>query len=92
MIKFGVRIIVEPDETGFHAYCPALKGLHTCGETKEEAIQNAKDAALAYLLSIIKHGDPIPEGIIVRVQETFPKCVVEQMDLITNELILSCAI
>jgi predicted RNase H-like HicB family nuclease len=47
MIKFGVRIIVEPDETGFHAYCPALKGLHTCGETKEEAIQNAKDAALA---------------------------------------------
>lgn len=65
VIEFKVELIVEPDDIGFHAYCPALKGLHTCGETGEEALRNAKDAATAYLESLIKHGDPIPVGIIV---------------------------
>lgn len=65
IIGFKVEVIIEPDETGFHAYCPALKGLHTCGDTKEEALRNARDAAMAYLQSSIKHGDPIPVGIII---------------------------
>ena len=92
MIQFRVQIVVEPDDDGYHAYCPALKGLHTCGETEDEARQNAKNAALAYIRSVIKHGDPIPEGIIVRIQEPMPNCVVEQMNSITNELTLACAI
>ena len=61
--EFKVQVVIEPDGTGFHAYCPALKGLHTCGDTEEEALQNAKDAATAYLRSLMKHGDPIPIGI-----------------------------
>lgn len=55
-------IIIEPDGDGFHAYCPVLKGLHTSGGTRDEALHNAKDAAEAYLLSLIKHRDPIPIG------------------------------
>jgi len=66
LIGFKVEVIVEPDDIGFHAYCPALKGLHTCGDTEEEALRNARDAAIAYLQSSIKHGDPIPVGIIMR--------------------------
>ena len=66
IIGFRIDIFVEPDETSFHAYCPALKGLHTCGDTEEEAVDNAKDAATAYLQSLIKHGDPIPVGVIMR--------------------------
>ena len=62
-IEFKVRVIIEHDGDGFHAYCPALKGLHTCGDTPEEVLSNAKDAAIAYLRSLIKHGDPIPIGI-----------------------------
>lgn len=62
--EFRVEIIVEPDDGIFHAYCPALKGLHTCGDTEEEAFSNAKDAAMAYLLSLVKHRDPIPVGIL----------------------------
>jgi len=62
--EFEVGIFVEPDENGFHAYCPALRGLHTCGDTEEEALSNAADAATAYLRSLIKHGDPIPVGIV----------------------------
>lgn len=58
-----IDIVVEPDDDGFHAYCPALKGLHTGGTTIEEATANAKDAVIAYLQSIIEHSDPIPENI-----------------------------
>lgn len=60
---FKILIVVEPDEDNFRAYCPALKGLHTCGATEEEAVDNASDAAIAYLESLIKHGDPIPVGV-----------------------------
>ena len=62
--RFSVLIRVEPDGEQFYAYCPALKGLHTCGETREEATQNAINAATAYLESLIKHGDPIPVGVL----------------------------
>jgi len=58
--RFRIRIVVEPDGDEFHAYCPALNGLHTSGRTEEEAVENARDAAIAYIRSVIKHGDPIP--------------------------------
>ena len=61
-----LEIVIEPDDIGFHAYCPALKGVHTCGDTEEEALRNVKDAAIAYLESSIKHHDPIPVGIVMR--------------------------
>ena len=66
VIGFRIEVVVEPDDGGFHAYCPALKGLHTCGDTEEDALSNARDAAVAYLQSSIKHGDPIPVGIQMR--------------------------
>lgn len=62
-IVFSVEIIIEHDEDEYHAFCPNLKGLHTCGKTLDETINNAKDAVIAYLNSLIKHGDPIPLGI-----------------------------
>jgi len=61
MVK--VQIFVAPDGNAFHAYCPALVGLHTCGDTVEEAISNAEDAARAYLQSLLKHNEPLPVGI-----------------------------
>ena len=64
-IEFQVEIIVEPDGDEYHACCPALKGLHTCGETVDEALSNARDAATAYIESLIKHGDPIPVGVVI---------------------------
>ena len=66
IIGFRIEVVIEPDEVGFHAYCPALKGLHTSGDTEEDAIENAKDAAIAYLESLMKHGDPIPVGITMQ--------------------------
>jgi predicted RNase H-like HicB family nuclease len=68
-ISFSVMVIIEPDDDRFHAFCPALKGLHVEGATEEEACKNAADAAIAYLKSLIKHQDPIPLGIIVKKEE-----------------------
>ena len=47
------KVILEPSEDGGYAvHVPALKGCHTQGETVEEALENAKDAIKAYLLTI----------------------------------------
>ncbi|MEO6196787.1 MAG: type II toxin-antitoxin system HicB family antitoxin [Dehalococcoidia bacterium] len=63
-VGFRVDIVVEPDDGEFHAYCPALKGLHVDGGTEEEALRNASEAALAYLESLIKHNEPIPLAVV----------------------------
>ncbi len=62
-IVFSVLVCVERDGNEYHAFCPHLKGLHTAGKTKREAFSNARDAAEAYLHSLVKHGDPIPIGV-----------------------------
>lgn len=62
MLSLKIQIIVEKDENSFHAYCPALRGLHVDGDTVEEAFDVAKDAVVLYVQSLIEHGDPIPVG------------------------------
>jgi predicted RNase H-like HicB family nuclease len=39
---YTFKVVVEPDEGGFHAYCPALRhlGAVTQGATAEEALKN----------------------------------------------------
>jgi len=65
VVRFSVDIIVEPDDDGFHAFCPALKGLHVGGKTEQEALKNATDGAILYLESLIRHDEPIPVGVTV---------------------------
>ncbi|KUK26392.1 MAG: Uncharacterized protein XD60_1421 [Acetothermia bacterium 64_32] len=60
--EFLVTVIVEPDEDGFYAYCPGLPGVHAGGQTRDEAIANARDGALAVLRTKLRYGDPIKEG------------------------------
>lgn len=52
-----IEILVEPDGDKYHAWCPSLKGLHTEGDCLINAVANAKLAAEAYLLSMIKHNE-----------------------------------
>ena len=44
-----LRIIIEPDEDVFVAYCPELPGCVTYGKTKAEARENIKEAIELYL-------------------------------------------
>jgi predicted RNase H-like HicB family nuclease len=58
------RVIIEQDEDGvFVAEVPSLPGCVTQGQTRQEAIENAKEAIAAYLESLAAHGEPIPETI-----------------------------
>jgi predicted RNase H-like HicB family nuclease len=43
-------ILIESDE-GFSVSCPALKGCHSQGMTKEEALDNIRDAIREWLAS-----------------------------------------
>jgi len=59
-MTFRVTFVIEKDEGEFHAFCPHLKGLHTCGRTRREALENAKCAVEAYIESLLNHNEPIP--------------------------------
>ena len=61
-LTFQLVIIVERDDDEFYAYCPALRGLHAGGRTIEEAVQNARDAAVGLLEMMLEYHDPIPLG------------------------------
>ena len=59
VMKF--RAIIEVDEDGmFVVQCPSLPGCVSQGKTREEALENIKDAIKGYLESLKKHGEPIP--------------------------------
>lgn len=42
-------VLEEQEEGGFVAYVPELPGCHTQGETREEALENIKEARDLYL-------------------------------------------
>jgi predicted RNase H-like HicB family nuclease len=67
-MEYNFTVILErEDEGGYHAFCPALKGCHTQGETYEEAMNNITDAINLYLESLRAHNDFIPqEDIIIK--------------------------
>ncbi len=69
-IKLNIALFVELDDDGsFHASAPAFKGLHVSGATQAEAITNAQDAVILYIESLQRHGDPLPVGQHLTVEE-----------------------
>jgi predicted RNase H-like HicB family nuclease len=58
------RVLIEQDEDGIYvAEVPALPGCISQGQTREEAIENIREAITAYLESLEAHDDPIPPPI-----------------------------
>ena len=54
-------ILEAEEEGGYHAFCPTLPGCHSEGETVEEALRNAQEAAELYVESVLAYGEPRPE-------------------------------
>lgn len=55
------RVLIEQDEDGiFVAECTTLPGCISQGNTRNEAIENIKDAIEGYLTSLKLHNEPIP--------------------------------
>lgn len=69
MTNLRVTVVVEPDDDGFHAYCPAFKGLHVDGKTELEALQRTEEALHAYLDSLRSHGEGPPIGEHCKAEE-----------------------
>ena len=63
------EVILEPeDEGGYHIYCPVLKGCHSYGETRAEALKNIKEAIELWLESAQELGIRIPEREVVSIE------------------------
>jgi antitoxin HicB len=61
MAEYSYTVLLEPaEEGGYVAFCPALPGLVTEGDTYEEVHERLKEAIEGYLESLIKNGEPIP--------------------------------
>jgi antitoxin HicB len=64
------RVVLEQDEDGvFVAEVPLLPGCISQGQTQTEAIENIKEAILAYLESLKAHGEAVPPSMIEEVVE-----------------------
>ncbi|KAF5435866.1 putative nuclease of the RNAse H fold, HicB family [Candidatus Methanophagaceae archaeon] len=69
MIK-KYEVVIEPGEDGWLVVTvPALPGCITQGKDLEETLKNAKEAIEAYLESIEKNNQPVPEPDVVSIQE-----------------------
>ena len=58
---FTIRRLADEDGGGFAIEYPDLPGCMSDGSTPEESLKNGRDAVKAYILSCVKHGDPIPK-------------------------------
>lgn len=57
-------VTIEQDEDGVYvATCPALPGCISQGTSREDAVENIRDAIEGYLESLKKHGEAIPPPI-----------------------------
>ena len=56
------QVLIYPGEDGFWvAECPSLKGCVSQGKTKQEAIQNIKEAIELYIEALEEDAVPVPE-------------------------------
>ena len=56
------QVIVYPGEDGgWVVECPTLPGCISQGKTKQEAIENIREAILAYIDALQEDGLPVPE-------------------------------
>ena len=65
MKTYTFKVVVEPDEDRWHAYCPALReqGAATWGYTREEALKNIDEVVHLVIESLVEHNEPLPEAI-----------------------------
>ena len=62
------EVVLEPEEEGgYHVFCPALKGCHSYGTTKEEALENIKEAIELWLESAKELGIKLPERELISI-------------------------
>ncbi len=60
-----IEFVFEPDpDGGYHAYAPELPGLHTEGDTLDEAVSNAEEALALYVEGLREEGRTLDMGVV----------------------------
>ena len=72
-VQFRVTYFIESNGV-FRVTCPEIADVLGIGATEHEAIDRAREAAIARLRPVIAHGGPIPDGPLHR---TAPSTVLE---------------
>ena len=75
-MKFTV--ILEPEEVGYSVYCPALPGCVSQGDSREEALDNIREAIEGILFVREKHGRSIATETAELVAEEVRRCLMER--------------
>jgi predicted RNase H-like HicB family nuclease len=61
------EFVFEPqEEGGYHVYAPDLPGLHTQGESLDDATDNAREALEMYVEGLREEGRSLDAGIVRR--------------------------
>jgi predicted RNase H-like HicB family nuclease len=65
LTTYTFKIIVEPDEDRWRAYCPALEdqGASTWGHTKAEALQHIREVLEMLVAELVEEGKPVPAAL-----------------------------
>lgn len=60
---YTLKVVVEPDEDAWHAYCPALSayGAATSGRTREEALRHIREVVEMVIAELIEDGIALPQ-------------------------------
>jgi predicted RNase H-like HicB family nuclease len=62
-----IELVFAPqEEGGYHVYAPDLPGLHSEGDTLEEAMSNAQEALELYVEGLRELGRPLDAGVVRR--------------------------
>lgn len=60
-LPYKLEIMPDPDEGGYAASYPELRGCVTCGDTLESVVANAEDCKREWLAAALEDGLEIPE-------------------------------
>ncbi len=73
-------VLIEPDDNGYFAWIPGWKDVFAPGDTKEEALTNIRDTAIAVCRSYARREMDIPR--------TIPELNMNQKDVSYHEIII----
>jgi predicted RNase H-like HicB family nuclease len=66
-VTYTFRVLVEPDENAWHAYCPALQGYRaaTWGASREEALRHIHEVVGMVGAELVEDGEDLPADVDV---------------------------
>jgi len=68
-VEYKVVLEFDPEEECWVTFVPSLDDISTWGKSKEEALENTREAIAGYLEALNKEGLPLPPSRSVEIAE-----------------------